>query len=261
MITLWGGRKSGKTVFLIALYHEILHSNKGWRIQPCDENSTKFIEDAYRELVLEHGFPEPSGIQTPDQRLFKFDIQMPRSWGMKKQDVQFDFLDPGGEIYENPELDAAYENIVFNTIKESAGLIFLLDSTQREQHGYFSLFIKNFNKLKTTFHTGRGFQQVPIPVAICITKMDMDNNFVNDPERFDIDTYARKLVGETCFRMLTTNLKFYKFFGVSGVGWDKKNGKRNYFLTEDGIMSPVGEPQPVHVIEPVEWLLKNSERK
>ena len=83
MITLWGARQSGKTVFLIALYYEILHNTKGWRIQPSDERSANFIDKAYRELVKEHKFPGPSLSENPDQRLFSFDIKMPGSFGRK----------------------------------------------------------------------------------------------------------------------------------------------------------------------------------
>jgi hypothetical protein len=259
MITLWGARSSGKTVFLIALFHEILHSKKGWLIQPCEERSAGFIEKAYRELVDEHVFPGPSIAEAPKDRIFKFDIQMPGTLGFGARKVQFDFLDPGGEIFENPELDAAYDNVVFNTIKDSAGLICLLDSTQKNQGEYFSLFMKNFHKLKTTFFSERGFKEIPIPVALCVTKMDQNDNFVNNPQKFDVDAYARELIGKTSFRLLTTNLRFYKIFGVSGVGWDQ-NGKRNYFVNEEGNMCPVGEPNPVHVIESVEWLLKNTAR-
>jgi hypothetical protein len=260
MITLWGARQSGKTVFLIALHYEILHNTKGWRIQPSDERSAIFIDKAYRELVKEHNFPEASSKDTPDQRLFSFDIEMPGSFGRKARNVRFDFLDPGGEIFENPELDAAYGNIVFNTIRESSGLICLLDSTKREQHEYFSLFIKNFYKLKATFATERRFQEVPIPVALCVTKMDKEDNFINDPKNFDIETYARELIGESSFKLLSSHLKFYRTFGVSGVGWDE-NGKKNYFLNKAGDMRPVGEPKPIHVLDAVEWLLKNKAAK
>jgi hypothetical protein len=260
MITLWGAKNSGKTVFLIALYHEILHSKKEWRIQPCDLRSTQFIEQANLELVEKHQFPQPSMGDAPKDRIYTFDIRIPRAMGMKGKNVQFDFLDPGGEIFEKPELDAAYDNIVFNTIKESSGLICLLDSTKREEHEYFSLFIKNFYKLKTTFSAGRGFHEVPIPVALCVSKMDKEDNFVNDPQKFNIDTYTRELIGEASFRMLITHLKFYKIFGVSSLGWDK-NGKRNYFLNDEAKMCPSGKLNPVHVMEAVEWLLRNNTKK
>jgi GTPase SAR1 family protein len=258
MITLWGARQSGKTIFLIALFHDILHNNKSWEIQPSDNRSAKFIDSAYRELTKERVFPGPSVTENPEQRLFNFDILIPGTIGRKQQDIRFDFLDPGGEIFEDPELDAAvYKNIVFNTIKESAGLIFLVDSTKKEQHEYISLFLKNFDKMKRTFYSERGVKKVPIPVALCVTKMDQENNFVNNPKKFDTDAYLRDLLGETAFRLVATNLKTFKVFGVSGLGW-KKDGKRNYHITEDGKMRPAGELNPVHVMESVEWLLKNS---
>ncbi len=258
MLTLWGARSSGKTVFLVTLYHEILfNTKKKWRIQPCDERSTKFIEQAHTEMFKEHIFPEPSPLEDLDQRMFKFDIQMPGIFGKRSRDIQFDFLDPGGEIFEKPELDAVYGNIVFNTIRESDGLICLLDSSNKKEHEYFSLFIKNFQKLKNTFNSGRGFFQIPIPVALCVTKMDNDDNFVNGPEEFDIDAYTRELVGEAPFQMLTTHMKDYKIFGVSSVGWDKK-GTKNYLPAEDGKIRPIGEINPVNVIESVEWLLRKS---
>jgi hypothetical protein len=255
MITLWGARSSGKTVFLIALYHDILTGTKGWKIQPCDARSTAFIENAYRELTVEHKFPLNSMIDTPADRVFKFDIKMPGTLGMRFKNAQFDFLDPGGEIFEDPELDAAYDNIVFNTIEDSSGLICLLDSTQKNHSDYFSLFIKNFYKLKTTFSSERGFQEVPIPVALCVTKMDREDNFVNNPEKFDIETYTRELIGEAAFSMLTTNLRYYRIFGVSGLGWNN-DGKKNYFLNDEGTPCPTGKLNPVHVLDAVEWLLK-----
>ncbi len=174
---------------------------------------------------------------------------------MGYKDIKFDFLDPAGEFFENPELDAAYDNLIFNTIEKSRGLICLIEPEPQRKNDYFSLLLKNFSKIKTAFSSKRGYRQIPIPVAICISKMDLCDNFINDPKNFDIKRFAKELMGESSFSVLTNYLKVYKIFGVSSIGWDDQ-GNRNYFVDEEGNVRPKGEPRPVHVFETVEWLLK-----
>ena len=114
--------------------------------------------------------------------------------------------------------------------------------------------------MKNTFFTERGFKEIPIPVALCVTKMDKNSNFINNPVDFGIESYAEELLGQTAFRTVKANLSVHKFFGVSSVGWDDE-GKKNYFLNKEGDMCPVGEPKPVNVIDALEWLLKNRPKK
>jgi hypothetical protein len=260
MITLLGAKNSGKTVFLIALYYAIIKKKKKWRIIPGSEQSVKFIDNRRRELIQNHHFPEPT--RPGDQeRIFNFDMRTPGflRWGYR--DIKFDLLDPAGEFFENPELEVAYKNIITRSIRKSRGLICLIEPEPKNKNDYFSLLLTHFSKMRAAFQSRfvRGYQPIPIPVALCISKMDQYDNFIADPVHFDIETFAQKTMGESTFQMLTHYFKSYKVFGVSSIGWDEQ-GRRNYFVDEDGNIRPIGEPKPVHVFETVEWLLEKRVR-
>ena len=253
MISFWGSKSSGKTVFLTALFHSILTGEKKWKIQPLDDPSIKFIHDRWEELVERHVFPQPTTREERD-RIFKFGIKRKTLLGMNSKEIELDFLDPAGEFFENPGLDAVHGNIVFNTIKNSRGLICLIDP-ERKQSEYFKLVLKNFSKIKETFSPQSKFYQIPIPVAICVTKLDANAAFVNDYRKFDAESYAIKLMGEDSYRLLTSFLQIYKFFGVSSMGWDQKEKKSRISINNDGEPCPLGKPEPVNVFNALKWLL------
>lgn len=260
MITLWGSKNSGKTVFLIALYYAILKKKKKWRIYPNGDHAVRFINDKRKELIDIHKFPENT--KPDDQALtYKFDIRIPGFLGLGYRDIKFDLLDPAGEFFDKPDLEAAYKNIISRSVQKSRGLICLIDPASKNKDDYFSLLLKNFSKMRAAFYSkfDRGYLPIPIPVALCISKMDLDDNFINDPKNFNIEAYAKKIMGEYSYSMLTNHFKYYKVFGVSSIGWDEQ-GRRNYFVDEEGNIRPIGEPQPVHVFETVEWVLKNRVR-
>lgn len=260
MITLFGAKNSGKTVFLNALYYAIIKKKKKWRIIPGSEHSMRFIDDTRQELIENHHFPEPTN-PGDQERMFKFDIRTPGFLRLGYKDIRFDVLDPAGEFFENPELEVAFKDIITRSIQKSRGLICLIEPEPKNKNNYFSLLLKHFSKMRTAFHSrfNRGYQPIPIPVALCISKMDLNDKFVDDPKKFDIEGFAKTIMGESCFNMLINYFKFPKVFGVSSIGWDAE-GRRNYFIDEEGNIRPIGEPKPVHVFETVEWLLKSRVR-
>lgn len=255
MITLWGSRKSGKTVFLIALYHAVLRSNRGWQIMSSDQHSTKFITERREEMAVNHVFPRDTDPEDKN-RIFKFDIRISKRF-FRVKDIRFEFLDPAGEFFENPGMDATVGNHVFENIKKSRGLICLIDPERPNKNEYFRLLLSNFTAMRDKFFPDGGFNPIPIRMAICITKMDQDNKFIYDPVNFDARGYAEELMGDDCFRLLPTYLSSYKFFAVTSMGLDK-DGKPNVHVGEDGFLHPSGPPNPINVFEPIEWLLGNG---
>lgn len=257
MITLWGSKNSGKTVFLTALYHTILNGKKKWKIYPSDDLSGKFIDDRQQELVVKHEFPGPTSPEDKDRR-FGFDIQIPRiSMGGSKK-IRLDFLDPAGEIFEKPEKYIDEFNEIIRTITKAKGLICLIDPIRQNPMGYFPLILRNFQKIQGAFFPEASvFREIPIPVAICISKMDENDNFVNAPNNFDIGSYAKKIMGDSAYNQMINYLKIYKIFGISSIGWDN-DGKCNYYVDDEGYSRPVGEPKPVNVFEALKWLIKKA---
>ena len=256
MITIWGSKSSGKTVFLTALYHAILRNDRGWRVQIADQHSTRFITERREELIDKQIFPENTNPEDRD-RIFKFDIEI-RKGLFKHEKLELEFLDPAGEIFEgtgtfSPEV----KDLVFETIKKSQGLICLIDpertNKKTNKDRYFKLLANNFTEMKAKFFPEGGYKRLPIKVAICITKMDQNKKFVHDPVSFDVGAFARELMGIDSFRVLINYLDRYKFFAVSSMGLNEQ-GQPNVFISEDGKLRPTGAPNPINVFEPIEWL-------
>lgn len=254
IITLFGPKNSGKTVFLNALYYAINEKGKKWRIIPGD-HSQKFIEDTRQELLESHHFPEPTD-PGDQKRKFEFSLQAPGFMGWGFKDIECNILDPAGEFFEDPDLEMSYQKIITYSIRKSRGLICLIDPEPKKKD-YFSLLAKHFRKMRDSFYSRfrRGFHPIPIPMSLCISKMDMNDEFINDPGKFDIEKFAIKIMGKSSFNAIRNYFKYPKVFGISSIGWDEQ-GRRNYYVDENGHVRPIGEPNPVNVFEAVEWILK-----
>jgi len=250
MITLWGSRRSGKTVFLVALHDAITKGyDSSWMIQAANDASTNFINERRSEIFDDKKWPKPTDPKDRN-RVFQFEVQVKSYFGFKKRSFRFDFEDPAGELFENPAAAVAYDNPIFERIGATTGMIFLLDPFRENKNEFFRLLTRNFTALKRAF-TGeqRGFRQIDIPVAVCLSKMDRRPQFLKKPKEFAID-----FLGKQNARLFETYFTQYRFFATSSVGMNKA-GKSNLILGPDGELYPTGELLPFGLFEAAEWVV------
>jgi hypothetical protein len=280
MIAIWGSREAGKTTFLISLYYEIVQRqkvNEGWKMFGADEDgySDTFIERGFVTIGQEKQFPARTEVS--DLRALRFAIEKPidhhyhdqskktglldrsleklTEWlqiGMRReaQTDQIDFLDPSGEYFKEPKLLETDAGAVYRqALIDCDGLICLVDPTRQDgERHYFPLLYRNFAMLARLMR-GEGVPgPLPIPVAVCVTKIDQFPNAQNDAREF-----LQQHMGDVDFGVFRTFCKDVAFFATSAIGMDNVR-------EENGRFVPLGPPKPLNVLEPIEWLMSRGAR-
>ncbi|MFM7582319.1 MAG: TRAFAC clade GTPase domain-containing protein [Caldilinea sp.] len=268
-IGIWGPRASGKTTYLVTLFHECLISND-WDIAPLDKSTVKFISDNHRLIHLKGLFPPST--DAGQTSYYQFQLSRRRQGIFKstrQQTVSLGFLDPSGEWYENTE-DARSKYPIeidpYAFLAQSSALLFLIDPKpdflqyaeqgEGENHSYFELLIQTIYDIKDLQLAD---QPSPQYLAIAFTKMEQPNRW---ERRTRLQDYAREVLGEHTIRVIETAFpaQYYKFFAVSAVGM-LEDGRPNVETISDEqrqdrahIISPA-RLKPLSIFEPIEWLL------
>jgi len=273
MIILWGSKGAGKTTFLTALYYAIEQSKKKWVMYaaPDDELSRKFIIDGYKKIVEQNTFPLPTDTQEVEngERIFQFDIGKKPTWPFSKlmyylrkgkyNTIRLNFLDPAGEFFEQPDNKNGFEKYISKHIKNSRGLLCLIDPEREiepstNQKSYFELLYENFSRIRSLYISSSSLDKIPIPIAICLTKMDQHKDQIKNPYGF-----AKKVMGDLAFNLIETFFQpnLTKFFACSSVGF-KKDGSPNLTQGPDFEPKPAEILNPFNIIEPIEWIMYKS---
>lgn len=280
MIAIWGSRAAGKTTFMISLYYEIIQRRKAtggpWAMRGADEDgfSDAFIESGYRTICQEKSFPQATGLDVHPLRFvldrpidhhyrnprtvgwFDRGLDKITEWlqtGMRrdKQTDTIDFLDPAGEYFQEPNLlktDAG--KLYRDALIDCDGIVCLIDPVREdgEEH-YFPLLYRNFAIL-TRLMRGEGIsEKLPIPVAVCVTKIDQFEEARNDARGF-----LERHMGDVGFGVFPNFCDDIEFFATSAMGFG--NVKRE----ESGVFVPLGPPKPFNILEPIEWLMSRGAR-
>ena len=269
MIIFWGSKGVGKTTFLTALFYEIQQSNNKWTMFPACKHSDEFIKKSYEILVKKNNFPPPTELKDPETSTLKFEITQHLNnpihkllcWlNLKTQlKLKLDFLDPSGEFFENPELEDHYENFISKSIKRSKGILCLIDPDRKDQKdlnsmSYYQIFYENLIKIKNEFQSDDSFHKIPVPLAICLTKMDQYEDYIHNPKQLAIER-----MGEVVFNLIERffNPDLIKFFATSSVGF-MEDGAPNLLLSPEGQPKLVIKPKPFNLIEPIKWIAQKS---
>ncbi len=288
MISLWGSRRSGKTVFLSALWFAVKRRRGlGWRMLPTvgDTRAGEFIVQAFETFTV-GSFPRPTdAAATLKDRTFTFDLRLGGP-GLKviihtrmlgPQVVTLSFVDPAGEHFEKP--DSAHATAVFEGLRLSRGLLCLIDPS-RPSSSYFPLVLRNFTRIRDIFAGAGaapgGFHPA---MAVCVTKADLFPFDRGDESEFaDVAATALGRSRPTARDVLGAGPPVARAVARQVMGpdafdlvHDLSQGRLGWFLTssvglrsdglpnvtrgrDDGELVPAGEPEPVNVLEPIEWL-------
>jgi hypothetical protein len=275
MIGMWGSTRAGKTTYLIALYYEVLQRKESeddrWVMRGKSDAANNLIEDGYK-LFVSQNFPQNT-LSEADLQPLRFQIVRPglgqavaiakrvrfrllamfldflrqiSEGGSDSTDIEIDLFDPSGELFREParlmgDIDqqaASYRTMLSN----SSGLLCMIDPDREDNEHYFPLIFRNFVNLSELMN-GPGGGPLPIPVAICVTKCDRYPEAFANPRAF-----LRERMGLAAFSALTDYCAKREFFAVSAIGHD------NLVTDAQGNARPKGEPKPINVLQPIEWL-------
>ncbi len=287
MISLWGSRRAGKTVFLSAMWFAIRERRgDGWRILPSpgQDGSVEFVVEAF-ETFTRGVFPAPTDeTAAVRDRSFFFDVTVGRSSlldkviGRRPAPVQLAFVDPAGEHFENPR--SAQAGAVFESMRGCSGLLCLIDPL-REWNEYFPLVLRNFMRIRDMLVPAQGgAATAKRPIAVCVTKGDQFPFTRGDQAEFErvasdamgrrvrgaadalaggervAEAVARQVMGEDACNVIediAERTGRVRWFLSSSVGF-APDGRPNITRGVDGRETPAGMPSPINVLEPVEWL-------
>jgi hypothetical protein len=267
-IGIWGPRASGKTTYLVTLFHECLTSNE-WDIEALDQNTVRFISENHRLMHVKGQFPPSTDAGQTSFYTFQLSRRRHRVFRPRRQTMLLGFPDPSGEWYEN--IDAARAKYQMSLdpyafLSESDALLFLIDPKpdflRYEEYGegtnisYFELLLQTIYEIR---EQQRAKQSSPQCLAVAFTKMEQPNRW---ERRTRLQEYAKEVLGEHTVRVIETAFptNSYRFFAVSSVGL-LEDGRPNIEMVQDEqrqsrshIVNP-DKLRPVNVFEPIEWLL------
>lgn len=285
MIAIWGSRESGKTTFIQVLYYEIVkrqQENGSWKMYGADDDgySARFIEAGYRTLIAEQQFPARTG--TDNLRALRFKIERPldyqyeekgstratavrgllgrlsalirRGMGSRSQDDIIDLLDPAGEFFTSPNLLETDAGLRYReALTQCDGLVCLVDPMRQDGSShYFPLLFRNFAILARLMRGEGNPGPLPIPVAVCVTKVDrIEELQVENPSAED---FLRRHMGAVDFSVFPMFCDNVRYFATTAMGVD------NVQQRADGNWRPTRAPSPRNVFEPIEWLMSQGAR-
>ena len=278
MIGMWGSRRAGKSTFLAALYYEVIQRSESederWSMMGRGP-AADLIEEAFKRFVGQY-FPEPTDPEGALEPL-RFDITRPLpstgktaaaepggSWwsqlvskvrkllqmlsegGANVTQIELSMFDPSGELFSDPQRLMSDVDPMAGQCRQmlsnSNGLLCMIDPDRDDNEHYFPIIWRNFLNISELMN-GPGGGPLPIPVAICVTKCDKYPEAFDDPRAF-----LKNRMGLTAFKALADFCPQRSYFAVSAIGLD------NLIVGEDGHARPKGEPKPVNVLKPIEWL-------
>lgn len=251
-IGMWGPPSSGKTTLLASIYQKAY--DLGWSMKPVDTNAPDIqtFTNEVSDLVDGGVFPG----NTPESTLRQYDFIMgplnQSAWlKMIGRPTQYEvrLTDVSGEDITRGK----NQQLVFNTIQESAGVLMLVDPA-----GSGNSFKDLFDVVNNTDDGNRIY-------AFCLTKMDLDDNvqYLNNPH---------KLLKDHVFETSYSEVKHLfdegraKTFATSSTGFIEsspgirrpniikvvdKDGEIQTRMIERGKLW-----QPYKVIEPLAWLFE-----
>jgi len=189
-IGLWGGERTGKTVYLAMLYHQLLADNVRWDVHIHNDKTHRFIKMAREYLLEDHKFPE----KTAEHTLYVYEVHD------KRHDRRFvlELMDVPGELADN----YYHENLrdqplqvrqqdgnnqssltpreLFNHLVTCDGILVFLDperferSDNETRYSYRQMLIQFLEELRE--YRRQHATDAPY-LAFCITKVDAKKDY------------------------------------------------------------------------------------
>jgi hypothetical protein len=267
-ITVWGPRKSGKTVYFGMLFDDLL--NKKWAMDPTGEDAYKYIDKIRGTLAgnqwPQNTEPQYDGKESAESFTFHFSRRWPWYPYFGRRYFSIRMPDPSGELFQEVEgVDTtelpAIKQTYFQNMVQSAGALFIIDiQSSDDTETLKKQMAANISHLQYIHFPDQPGRKLEFPVAIAVSQVDR----VYDEYRKNIkqpDQWFQQKFGPNLYRLLQQRIQDFRIFYYSAVGVKEENGRmipRTHI--KDGEEIPDTRLQPFGLFEPVKWLLYRSKR-
>jgi len=250
LVSVLGASSAGKTVYLGMLLDMLSKGINGLRGIPNGSFSMD-IQDQTIHALENRRFPE----KTPSE-VDRWNWLHCEAFVEHKPKRRVDVITPdvAGEVLALELEHPNSSKTVWNLIKNSNGMIILLDSQQiRDDARQADVFSTKLAAYIAELHSrslGERRQRVRIPLAFVVTKSDTCQEAAEDVDKF-IETNLPGLV-----QFCNQKMSAVKHFAASVVG------STIDILDRSGIeyQAPV-HIQPRGIVEPLDWIIAQLERK
>ncbi len=257
-IVMWGAPQSGKTTYLLSLvfwqeHREGSEKERRLCVLPADRDTANWIARMAKLNASGSPLPKTSSVQKLNFSLYDLPPERPGFLARNKAPSQhiadLTFWDAPGEYFEGPIPDELLPEIV-----RANGLILIVNPLSqptggKSGHGYWDFFDGALTSLKKGMIAARArgdavpglnkaLGKICYPVAICLSQVDR----APDPER-KAQEWLSELLGtdESFLNGWLENRKAFTFSSTGPAG------------TQGGIAG--NDPQPRHIMYPIEWIL------
>lgn len=238
-VLLWGGRGSGKSGFVGALWHAGgAQDDAGgrWCISPGDlhdEYTKNYLIDAYAMLRDGRRRATMPAAEYPHLRMTA------RRWigGSPRAALELAFRDPAGEYADDPLRARQQGGPLLDDIVGAAGVIWLFDC-MAESRPRLDQVIRQIGSLRER----TGGRPVTTPVAFCISRIDLLGDDARGWVQRQPEAAVRETLGPDVMAQLESVFPKRRFFAISSLG------------------STPGAVDPVGLNDVLDWIHANRRR-
>jgi hypothetical protein len=271
VISLLGLKKAGKTTYLSVLNLALALEESPWRIRPVGD-TIKVMAELTTKMFVHGEYPEA----TTEEKRMTFVVEKEATMLGLKPGAQFRLhaADVPGESIKGVAGAGIYQDFYEEYVKNSSGIIFLLDSQHKwietEQESvknadlYLPLFETIINQIQEQTEETRPY------IAFCVTKMDqvasrnsskrrdIGNNFDADEYFEGIEELAAQILGFHTKAIIdhAFDNDHVRWLPVSATGFIMVGNERKSQLdpVNNRIINP-RDIKPIGVAESLEWVL------
>jgi hypothetical protein len=239
-VLLWGGKGSGKSGFVGALWHAGgTHDNDvgRWCISPGDIHDTvtkNYLIDAYTMLREGH---RRATMPSPDYPSL---LMTARKWiaGSPRAALDLSFKDPAGEYADDPRRAREQGGALLDELRTCAGVVWLFDCLA-ESKPHFDQIIRHIGTLRQR----SGGRAIETPIAFCLSRIDLIGEDARDWLRNNPEAALRETLGEDVMAQLDGVFPNRKYFAISSKGFTE------------------GRVQPEGLNDVLNWIYANQRKE
>jgi hypothetical protein len=215
-VLLWGGRGSGKSGFLGALWHAGgAHDDAigRWCISPGDIHDAltkNYLIDAYTMLREGHRRATMPAADYPSLRMTA------RKWvgGSPRAALEVSFKDPAGEYADDPLRAREQGGPLLDELRHASGVVWLFDCLA-ESRPQLDQIIRQLGSLRQR----SGGSAIDTPVAFCLSRIDLLSEDVRAWLQREPEAGLRETLGEDIMAQLEGAFPRRKYFAISSRGY------------------------------------------
>ena len=216
-VLLWGGKGSGKSGFLGALWQAggaVRDGTGRWCISPGDIHDAltkNYLIDAYTMLRDGQRRATMPSSEYPDLRLTA------RRWvaGSPRAALDLSFTDPAGEYADDPLRARQQGSQLLDQMMTAGGVVWLFDA-MAESRPHLDQVVRQIGTLRQ--RTGGG--TVRTPVAFCLSRIDLiADEQARTHVRRDPGAALRGVLGEDSMAQLEGAFPRHRCFAISSRGF------------------------------------------